>query len=246
MWKHLLWVCINTMPVIQGTYGIPPELWGRGICPLAIPFPVTVWAFFCPTQTASPAWVGGCKQAEAGVLPALPVASQQTIPGIWQLAWAQVCRGQAESRQLPGSSLFFACMPVYLFWGEGKKLNKNSYTAGVQAVWCFLLWQLTARNFSSETWFLNNLEVYEPVVITERFLECTLKCYQLNCVISAWMPLHWCLGLSGLLSRTSYLTSFPTTEMCLHSERAEIDADRTLVPEPPVLEKAQYLKSENI
>lgn len=155
MWKHLLWVCINNMPVIQGTYGIPHELWRRGICPLATPFPVTIWAFFCPTETASPAWVGGCERAEVGVLPALPVASQQTIPGIWQLAWAQFCSEYTESRKL----LFFACIAIYLFWGEGKKLNRNSYTVGVQAVWCFLLWRLTARNFWSETWFRNNLEV---------------------------------------------------------------------------------------
>lgn len=124
----------------------------------------------------------------------------------------------------PDSSYFLL---VYLFWGEGKKLNKNSCTVGIEAAQCFLLRRLSARNLWSETWLLNNLEVDWSVTITALFLECTLKCYQLNCGLGAWMPLLRWLGQSGLLSRTSYWP-FPAIEMCLHSERAQIDADRTL------------------
>lgn len=122
MWKHynyLLCVHISNMPVIQWMCGISLKLGGRGICVLATPFTVTIWEFFCATQRVSPVLVGRLlasgSRCASSTLSCLP-----RIRSIWQLPQPRLSVDRQESRQL-----FFACIPIYLFWGEGKKLNKN-------------------------------------------------------------------------------------------------------------------------
>lgn len=127
MWKqgnYLLWVHLNDMPVIQWMCGISLQLGRRGICLLANPFIVTMWEFFCPAQSrCSPgAAAGRHKQVRCRALCCLP-----RILSIWQLARAQAFSAQARIQAVlvSGVFFFFSFKPIYLFWREGKKLNKN-------------------------------------------------------------------------------------------------------------------------
>lgn len=145
MWKHhncLLWICINSIPVSRWGRGISLRLERIGICLLATPFAVTIWEFFCPAQRVAPVLavrlLAGGSRCASRTLCCFP-----RICGIWQLAQAQASSGQARIRTAVGGFFCcffsFVCIPIYLFWGEGKKLNKMFCIPNWQVIWCFLL-----------------------------------------------------------------------------------------------------------